>query len=312
MARSVVLLVNPAAGGGRGKKRAASLAPLLEAAGADVSVRVASSAAETASLAAGAVAEGVDVLGVVGGDGTVNLVLPALRGAATALAIVPTGTGDDNARTFGHAIKADAELATLIATGEIRQVDLGIAATALVDAATGRVDDNGTGPERPFLSVICAGFDSAVNARANELTWPGGQARYLRALLSTLYNFKPITYRITEDGGEPYELRGMLMAIGNGRTYGGGMQVCPVADPEDGLLDVTILTEMSKGAFLKAFPKVYSGTFTEHPAVRMLKVHRIEVAGDAVAFADGEPFGPLPATVTVEPGALRVVSPLTS
>jgi diacylglycerol kinase (ATP) len=258
------------------------------------------------------VAEGADVLGVVGGDGTVNLVLPALRGAATALAIVPTGTGDDNARTFGHDIKADAELATLIANGEIRQVDLGVATTAVYDEATGRVAEDVTSLERPFLSVLCAGFDSAVNARANELTWPGGQARYIRALLSTLYNFTPITYRIVEDGGEPYELRGMLMAIGNGRTYGGGMQVCPVAEPEDGLLDVTILTEMSKAAFLKAFPKVYSGTFTDHPAVRMLKVRRIEVSGDAVAFADGEPFGPLPATISVEAGALRVVSPPTS
>jgi diacylglycerol kinase (ATP) len=272
-------------------------------------VRVANSADETASLAVTAVAEGADVLGVVGGDGTVNLVLPALRAAATALAIIPTGTGDDNARTFGHNIKADAELATLIATGEIRTVDLGIASTAVVDEASGRIGPGVGGSERPFLSVLCAGFDSAVNARANELTWPGGQARYLRALLSTLKTFKPITYRITEDEGEPYELRGMLMAIGNGRTYGGGMQVCPVADPEDGLLDVTILTEMSKGAFLKAFPKVYSGAFTDHPAVRMLKVRRIEVAGDAVAFADGEPFGPLPAVVWVEPGALRVVSP---
>lgn len=309
MARSVVLLVNPAAGGGRGKTRAAALAPLLDSAGVEVSVQIATSAEETAHLAAAAVAKGVDVLGVVGGDGTVNLVLPALRGSTTALAIVPTGTGDDNARTFGHNIKADTELATLIATGDVRRVDLGIATTAVYDEATGRVVDDVSGVERPFLSVLCAGFDSAVNARANELTWPGGQARYLRALLSTLYNFTPITYRIVEDGGEPYELRGMLMAIGNGRTYGGGMQVCPVAEPADGLLDVTILTEMSKGAFLKAFPKVYSGTFTDHPAVRMLKVRRIEVSGAAVAFADGEPFGPLPATVSVESGALRVVSP---
>jgi diacylglycerol kinase (ATP) len=304
-------LVNPAAGGGRGKTRAAALAPLLEAAGVAVSVRVATSPEETASLAAAAVSEGVDVLGVVGGDGTVNLVLPALRGATTALAIIPTGTGDDNARTFGHDLKADAELATLIATGEVRQVDLGLATTALVDENTGPIQDPVTGTERPFLSVLCAGFDSAVNAKANELTWPGGQARYVRALLSTLYNFKPITYRIVEDGGEPYELRGMLMAIGNGRTYGGGMQVCPVAEPADGLLDVTILTEMSKAAFLKAFPKVYSGAFIDHPAVRMLKVRRIEIAGEAVAFADGEPFGPLPATVSVEPGTLRVVSPPT-
>jgi diacylglycerol kinase (ATP) len=157
--------------------------------------------------------------------------------------------------------------------------------------------------------VLCAGFDSAVNAKANELTWPGGQARYLRALVETLYNFKPITYRISTDGDEPYELNGMLMAIGNGRTYGGGMQVCPAADPGDGLLDITILTEMSKSAFLKAFPKVYSGSFVDHPSVRMLKVRRIELAADAVAFADGEPFGPLPAAVWVEPAALRVVSP---
>jgi len=295
MSRSVVLLVNPAAGGGRAKAKAAELAPLLVQAGAIVTIQVAADAADTERVARESVAAGVQVLGVVGGDGTVNLVLPALRGSTTALAIVATGTGDDNARTFGHVGRA-ADLATLIAKGPVDAVDLGIAETSA--------------GERPFLSVLCAGFDSAVNARANDLTWPGGQARYVRALLETLYNFRPINYTITADDAAPLEVRGMLIAVGNGPTYGGGMRVCPSADPMDGQLDVTLLTELRKGAFLRAFPKVYSGSFVGHPAIRQLQVRRLTIAGDAVAFADGEPFGALPVTVWVDPGALRVVRPM--
>ncbi len=295
MARSVVLLVNPAAGGGRGKSRAAALAPLLVQAGAIVTVRVAHSPEESADAAHEIVTSGADVLGVVGGDGTVNLVLPALRGARTALAIIPTGTGDDNARTFGHDLKGETAMAEMIASGPVRDVDLGIATA--------------DGVERPFLSVLCAGFDSAVNARANALTWPGGQARYVRAVLETLYSFSPIGYTLSIDGGEPRELNGMLMAVGNGPTYGGGMKVCVGADPADGLLDVTILKELSKAGFLRAFPKVYSGTFTDHPAVEQLQARSLRIQGDAVAFADGEHFGDLPVDIRLEPGALRVVSP---
>ena len=294
MTRSVCLLVNPAAGGGKGKARAAELAPLLSAAGLDVTVRMGSSAQESAAIAREVVDSGVDVLACVGGDGTLNQALPALRNSPTAVLVVPTGTGDDSARAFGHEGDNN-ELVSLIGGGATTTFDLGVVST---DAG-----------ERPFFTVVCAGFDSAVNHRANELTWPTGQAKYVRAVLETLARFKPIAYTLTLDDGEPREVTGMLIAIGNGPTYGGGMQVCVGASPTDGALNVTFVKEISVGAFLRVFPKVYSGSFIGHPAIEQYQVGSIELAGDAVAFADGEPFGPLPAKVGIDPGSLRVVCP---
>lgn len=294
MTRSVCLLVNPAAGGGKGKARAAELAPLLTAAGLDVSVRVGSSPEDSAAIAREVVEAGVDVLATVGGDGTLNQALPALRGSATAVLVVPTGTGDDSARAFGHE-GSNAELVAMVAGGNTTTFDLGVVTTAA--------------GERPFFTVVCAGFDSAVNDRANKLSWPPGQAKYVRAVLETLARFKPIHYTLTRDGGESVEITGMLIAVGNGPTYGGGMQVCVGASPTDGLLNVTFVKEISVGAFLRVFPKVYSGTFVGHPAIEQYQVRALAIAGEAVAFADGEPFGPLPAQVSVDPGSLRVVCP---
>jgi len=294
MTRSVRLIVNPAAGGGKAKAHAAAIVPLLENSGLDVSVVVPASAAETAATARDAVADGIEVICPVGGDGTVNLTLGALRGSESALAIIPTGTGDDNARTLGHDC-GDADLADMIAAGPLATVDLGMAA--------------GAGWERAWLSVLCAGFDSAVNDRANNLEWPRGQAKYVRAMLETLAKFRPINYGVVINDDERREFAGMLMAIGNGPTYGGGMQVCAGADARDGQLTITVLHELTKTRFLRVFPKVYSGAHIGHPAVEQFEARSLDVSGAAVAFADGERLGELPVRVWVEPDALRVVSP---
>jgi diacylglycerol kinase (ATP) len=86
----------------------------------------------------------------------------------------------------------------------------------------------------------------------------------------------------------------MLIAIGNGRSYGGGMYVCPQAQMNDGLFDVMILEPVSKIEFLKVFPKVYSGSHITHPQVKMFRSQRISIVADAIAYADGERIGPAP------------------
>ena len=97
----------------------------------------------------------------------------------------------------------------------------------------------------------------------------------------------------------------MLIAIANGSSYGGGMQVCPGADIEDGLFDLMILAPVSKIEFLKVFPKVFSGTHITHPAVSMMRGKKISVTAEAIAYADGERIGPLPISAEVVPAALR-------
>ena len=231
---------------------------------------------------------------VCGGDGTLHLAAQELAGGDTALGIVPAGTGDDNARTLGIP-RGDVAAATrLAATGPVTRIDLGHVVVA-------------DGTERVFLGVLSSGFDSLVNERANVMTWPNGNARYVVAILGELRTFRPVPYRASLDG-RPVQGEAMLVAVGNGISYGGGMRVCPDAAPDDGLLDVTWLHGVGKATFLRVFPQVFSGSHVRSPYVSTTRAASIELdAPGQLAYADGERVGPLPALITVQRGALPVV-----
>ena len=118
-----------------------------------------------------------------------------------------------------------------------------------------------------------------------------------------LPKFNPIEYRFVIDGKE-YLREAMLIAAGNGSSYGGGMRVCPDADLTDGMLDLMILNPVSKREFIQIFPSVYEGRHVEHPQVEIIKAREIYLESNAVCYADGERIGPLPATISVAEAAL--------
>jgi diacylglycerol kinase (ATP) len=254
------------------------------------------SAAATAARAEQAMAEGVDAVVVCGGDGTVNLGVQLVADTDTPLGIIPVGTGDDNARTLGIPLKDVQQAVEVIAAGHVRTVDLGHVTAA-----------DGTG--RWFLGVMSSGFDSLVNERANRMSWPKGKARYLVAVVAELSVFKALPYEVQVDGVN-HDGTAMLVAVGNGVSYGGGMQVCPAAVPDDGLLSVTFLGEVSKPTFLKVFPRVFNGSHVTHPAVSEISGRHIRIdAPGQVAYADGERVGLLPVQVEVRPGTLHAYVP---
>jgi diacylglycerol kinase (ATP) len=100
----------------------------------------------------------------------------------------------------------------------------------------------------------------------------------------------------------------MLVAVGNSISYGGGMKVTPAASVVDGELDICMLRALGKGAFLRAFPRVFRGTHVTHPAVQMARGKRISIEADrhVMVYADGERVGPAPATFEVVPASLSV------
>jgi diacylglycerol kinase (ATP) len=163
-------------------------------------------------------------------------------------------------------------------------------------------------PERWFAGVLGAGFDAIVNERANGWRWPRGRSKYVLAMLRELPVFRPRAYTIELDG-EVWSTPAMLVAVGNGPSYGGGMRVTPDAHLDDGLLDVMVVEPVSRPEFLRIFPRVYAGTHVDHPAVTIRRARSVTVAAPGiVGYGDGERFGPLPMTMTAVPRALSVLA----
>ena len=296
MSQRVALIVNPTSGKGVGRVLGEQTRLLLREAGHEV-VDVSGSDYQQARVRAGdVVADGVDTLVVVGGDGMVHLGVNLCAGTSTRLAVVGAGTGNDFARNLGLPVRDARASVALLSDGRTRRIDLG------------RVSDGVVG-ESWFGGVLGAGFDAVVNARAQRMRWPHGQMRYNLAVLRELPVFRPIPYAIELDGRR-IETRAMLVAVANTTSFGGGMRVCPDADVADGLFDVMIVHALSIPAFLRVFPKVYSGTHTTHPAVEIHRARRVRLEASGIhSQADGETFADLPIDAEVVPGALRVVTP---
>jgi len=292
----ITIVVNPTSGGGRAAKALPAFVGTLQAAGARPVVRASRDADDLRRIVRDVRDSGARVVVVAGGDGTLHHAVQELAGSTTALAILPIGTGDDNARTLGIPLKDPVRAARAVLGDRTRTIDLG-EVTA----------DDGT--HRYFLGVLSAGFDSFVNERANRMHWPKGKARYVVAIAGELRTFRPVEYTAQMDGTE-FRQGAMLVAVGNGVSYGGGMKVCPGAVPDDGLLDVTWLHAVSTPTFIRVFPSVFSGSHVNKDFVSTFQARsiRLEAAGQ-LAYADGERVGPLPISIRSRPGALGVVVP---
>ncbi|MFI9272970.1 diacylglycerol kinase [Kitasatospora sp. NPDC052896] len=295
--RAVVLLVNPAAGGGRAEQAARRATARLREHGVEVRPVAGSDPADALRLARAATDGGADALVVAGGDGLIALALQALAGTGLPLGIVPAGTGNDHARAYQLPLGAPEAAADVIAEGTVATVDLG------------RID-TADGTTRYFGSVLAAGFDSLVSDRANQLSWPRGRLRYNLAMLAELAGLRPLPFRLVLADGTVLEGPLTLAAVGNTRSYGGGMLICPDADPADGLLDVTLIDAMPRRRLVRFFPTVFKGTHVLRDAVRTYRTTALRIDSPGInAYADGDHVGPLPAEVRVEPAALRVIVP---
>lgn len=300
--RVFTLLVNPTSGGGRAHAHAGVVERALRAAGARILVRPTDDVAHARQEAAQAVARALaepeveHVVVAAGGDGSVHLLLQAVGESGVPIGVVPAGSGDDAARSWGLGRGEPHRMADILLTAPIVPVDLGRAETA-------------DGQVTWFATVLAAGFDARVSERSLRLTRVPPAVRYLVAVAGELRGFRPIGYRLVLDG-EPVQTEAMLVALGNSPSYGSGMLVCPEADPTDGMLDVLLLRPIPIPEFLRVFPRVYRGTHLSHPAVQLRRVKEAEVsAPDVLAFADGEPVARLPLRVGVAHHALRVVTP---
>jgi diacylglycerol kinase (ATP) len=264
--------------------------------GHTVTVISGGSAEETSDLIRTAVELGTDALVVAGGDGTISLALAHLAGTGIPLGIVPAGTGNDFAAHLGIPELDPSAAADVIAAGNAVDIDLA------------RVTDD-SGEERLYATVLASGFDSYVNDRANRMRWPRGDMRYNIAILVEFLFLKASRYSIEVDGRRidgPF----VMASVGNTRSYGGKIPICPDADASDGLLDVTVVRPAGRLKLLRLLPTVYKGTHVERPEVETYRGRSIRLDATGItAYADGDPIASLPVTVDIVPTALRVLVP---
>lgn len=271
-----LVAINPHSGNGRGSVVASRVTAFLDRKNVAYHIIAAGSAAALSQELTSEL-ESRKFTGVisVGGDGLAHLVMQLCVPRHLPFAVVPAGTGNDFVRTLGWSLENIEPFLKKVISSEPVAIDLG------------NVDSEW------FGAILSTGFDSVVNERANKLPWPKGPQRYNLAIALELPRFKPIEYEINCDGNV-ITTKAMLVAIGNGKSYGGGMNICPTAQLHDGLFDVVILEPVSTIEFIKTFPKVYSGSHLSHPAVKTLRAKKVTITANAIAYADGERIGPAP------------------
>ena len=290
MSAPIALLANPSAADGRSLKCLDLVRGVLDARGAEYQLQT-PSGRDAARAAARAAAERGQTVAAVGGDGTIGLIAGALRDTPGRLAVIPAGRGNDFARVL--AIPTDpVEAARVALDGVETTVDVGD-----VDGET-------------FVCIASFGFDSDANRIANEAKLIKGNLVYLYAALKALAGWKHANFHVVVDG-EAHDIYGWSVAIANSQAYGGGMYIAPNAQLDDGQFDVVTGSESSKLTFLRDIGKVFNGTHSQLPYVKTFRGRKIEVSADRPfeIYADGDPIGRLPATVSISPRSLKVLVP---
>jgi diacylglycerol kinase family enzyme len=305
------LVVNPAAGGGRALQTLATATAALDGAGARYQVQPSASLAHARELAAAAAQRG-EVTVAVGGDGLAGALAGAVADAGGVMALIPAGRGNDLARELGLPPGA-AAAAGAILDGQQAELDL------LGLSIPGQ-------PEETAALSAYLGLPSVAGEIANRSRLIRGPATYPVAALRALARWRPVSFRVEQTGGPggpvagipAGEFPGYGVVLANSRFFGGGMQVCPPARTSDGCLDVVVMHDAPKAAFLRVLLQIRDGTHVSLPQVALGQAAAVTVTADTAlpVAADGEtlPWGsPLAAGVPlrarVRRGALKVIVP---
>lgn len=260
-------------------------------------------------IAKQAVKEGYRKIMAVGGDGAVHEVLNGIMDQDSVptsditLAIVPVGSGNDWARH--HKIPSNLEkVADLIASGK----------TMLHDVIKVETIKGGNPYLRYMLNIGGFGFDAQVVHLFEQGKKRGksGDVQYLKCLVKGFFFYICPFFRIKVDGKPYFEGKALSVAIGNGKYCGGGMMQTPAAICDDGLIDLTVVKQLWKLKFLGHVKDLYDGTVYDMKEVIATKAKKIEIEATPTAFAeaDGELIGVTPATLTIVPSAINVITNL--
>lgn len=305
-----VLIVNPASRGGWPRKKWPVLEPVLRGELGAVDIQFTSRIGEGAELAAAAARARAELVVALGGDGTVSEVAAGLLKVAEdlgsdeapcALGYLPCGTGGDLRRSL-RCPEDLREAAAAIASGRERRLDAGRIDYTDFDGRTRR---------GYFLNVASVGISGLVDHLVNDSPKAlPGKAAFLLASIRATARYKNQAVRVRVDDRPSEELRIYVLAVANGGYFGGGMNIAPGAELDDGLLEVVTLGDISKVEALRLSGRIYRGEHLSQPKVhaaraRTVRVEPVDPEAKVLLDVDGETPGKLPATWTVLPGAIR-------
>lgn len=269
----IIYIVNPTAGGGKTKKLIPMINSYMKDKGVDYEIVLTERPGDAVHLAKKSLERGYNKIIAVGGDGTVNEVaLGILKHGEGILGIIPSGTGNDLARTLEIPLNWKEAIQVVIG-GINKNIDVGL------------VNDN------IFLNIASIGFDSEVVKTTEKIkTKFKSGLTYVLGIFATLINFKDIKIKLEIDG-LTLDKDIFLIAVGNGKYYGGGVKILPMADIEDGYFHVCLVNKISKLKLLLLLPTIINGSHIKQKKyVEIFKATKIRVLTESKSYLniDGE------------------------
>lgn len=217
---------------------------------------------------------------VVGGDGTVHDLVNSKSIADIVCGVIPTGSGNDFAITLKMEKDIEKNLSIII-MDNFSKIDIGIAEIA---------NQDGTISTHTFANSVGIGFDAAVAAGARKIKYLSGLPLYLASVFKNLISYKMTEFQICADDFS-YSNTVFMVAIGNGKTAGGGFRLTPHAELDDGLLDYSLIKKINKiKAVINLLPKAIIGKHINNKSVIYKKTRQLDifVKSPLYVHADGE------------------------
>jgi YegS/Rv2252/BmrU family lipid kinase len=290
--KKYLFIVNPVAGKGKTLELVPKIKESFDKDKIDYDIKITEKRGQGETIAREAAQQGYTHIISVGGDGTAYEVINGIGSGNVVLGILPAGTGNDFVRMTELPKDYD-EILKHFKASKTKRIDIGKA------------------NNRYFLNYSSVGIDSEIVKETEDIKkYISGPSAYIVGVFKTLIKYKNKEVDILIDG-KKIRRNIELIAVGNGKYYGGGMKINPSADLEDGLLDICIVNKINKFKFALLFSTVFKGNHTKFEEVEVFKGKEVKILGEdsLLLYADGDMIGNTPAVIEVQKESVEIIIP---
>jgi YegS/Rv2252/BmrU family lipid kinase len=293
---SIGVILNPASSGGKTIKLLPVVSALFARSGRAHDIYVTARAGETGDVAHQMIERGHTTVVAIGGDGTINEVASAILadGRGVTLGIIPSGNGSDFVRTLGLPKSPPEAVGLILRSAPVK-----------IDAGSVSFND---GTQRYFLNIAGLGFDSIVAEYTIGSRLPGSTLPYIVSVLRAMRVYKNMQMKV-ESPDFTWEGRAASVLVANAKYFAGGMKIAPMAEIDDGKLDLAVLGDLTKFEMVRATPGLYGGKHVNNPKFIHFVTTEMRVTSERPVRVqvDGELTQTGPVTFKVLPGALSIL-----